>query len=72
MLRIDDIPQQVADDMQRQAVDLFRTGDISLKNVLHYGTIQLDKLEFDKGGCIYEKVSGICFSIGLCIIHRGL
>ena len=40
MLRIDDI--------QRQAVDLFRTGDISLKNALHYGTIQLDKLEFDE------------------------
>ena len=37
------------DDMQRQAVDLFRTGDISLKNALHYGTIQLDKLEFDEG-----------------------
>ena len=34
------------DDMQRQADDLFRTGDISLKNALHYGTIQLDKLEF--------------------------
>ena len=35
------------DGMQRQAVDLFRTGDISLKNALHYGTIQLYKLEFD-------------------------
>ena len=35
------------DGMQRQAVDLFRTGDISLKNALDYGTIQLDKLEFD-------------------------
>ena len=34
------------DDMQRQAVDFFRTGDISLKNALHYGTIQLDKLEY--------------------------
>ena len=34
------------DGMQRQAVDLFRTGDISLKNALHYGTIHLDKLEF--------------------------
>ena len=36
------------DDIQRQAVDLFRTGDISLKDELHYGTIQLDKLEFDE------------------------
>ena len=36
------------DDMQRQAVDLFRTGDISLKNELHYGIIHLDKLEFDE------------------------
>ena len=34
------------DDMQRQAVDLFRTGDISLKTELHYGTIHLDKFEF--------------------------
>ena len=37
------------DDMQQQAVDLFRTSDISLKDELHYGIIQLDKLEFDKG-----------------------
>ena len=34
------------DDMQRQAVDLFRDSDISLKNELHYGTIHLDKLEY--------------------------
>ena len=34
------------DDMQRQAVDLLCASDISLKNELHYGTIQLDKLEF--------------------------
>ena len=33
------------DDMQRQAVDLFCTGDISLKNQTNYGIIQLDKLE---------------------------
>ena len=36
------------DDLQRQAADLFRTGDISLKNALHYGTIQLDKPQFVK------------------------
>ena len=34
------------DDMQRQAVDLFRASDISLKNELRYGTIHLDKEEF--------------------------
>ena len=34
------------DDMQRLAVDLYRASDISLKNELRYGTIQLDKLEF--------------------------
>ena len=37
------------DDMQRQAVDLFRDNDISLKNELHFGTIHLDKLEFCEG-----------------------
>ena len=35
------------DDMQRQAVDLFRTNDISLKNEQSCSIIQLDKLEFD-------------------------
>ena len=34
------------DDMQRQAVDLLRASDISLKNELHYSIIHLDKLEF--------------------------
>ena len=32
----------------RQRRISYRTGDISLKNALHYGTIQLDKLEFVK------------------------
>ena len=36
------------DDMQRQAVDLFRASDISLKCATIYGIIQLDKLEFDE------------------------
>ena len=44
------------DDMQRQAVDLFRTGDISLKNELHCGIIHLDKLEF--GGQFDKNVVG--------------
>ena len=39
MLRIDDIPQQVADDIQRQAVDLFRISDISLKKIRFYDKI---------------------------------
>ena len=31
----------------RQRRISYRASDISLKNALHYGTIQLDKLEFD-------------------------
>ena len=53
-LRLDDIPQQVADDIQCIALMIcngkplicFADSDISLKNELHYGTIHLDKLEF--------------------------
>ena len=34
------------DDMQRQAVDIFRDSDISLKNELHYGTIQFNVITY--------------------------
>ena len=75
-LRLDDIPQLVADDMQRQAVDLFRTGDISLKKIRFYNIINSPINEYLANSCTAPKPPlrkgrwhGEAVTEGLCSRH---